>query len=118
MAEGVCCGDGARKKSVLTHSDEQKALSCTTCSRHASATGRRSSPFFISAAQTMAGFDVVTCSTSAEAARYWEATLLRVGGDGGAHAVGADSLNGSGHGELLQASFEVAVLSLQLLLHV
>lgn len=53
----------------------------------------------------------VTCSTSTF-------TLLRVGGDGGAHAVGADSLNRSGHRELLQAPFEVAVLSLQLLLRV
>lgn len=54
---------------------------------------------------------VVTCSTSTF-------TLLRVGGDGGAHAVGADSLNRSGHRELLQTPFEVAVLSLQLLLRV
>lgn len=45
-------------------------------------------------------------------------TLLWVGGDGGAHAVGADALDGPGHGQLLQAAFEVAVLSLQLLLHV
>lgn len=45
-------------------------------------------------------------------------TLLRVGRDGGAHAVGADALNGSGHRKLLQAAFEVAMLSLQLLLHV
>lgn len=45
-------------------------------------------------------------------------TLLWVGRDGGAHAVGADALNGSGHRKLLQAAFEVAMLSLQLLLHV
>lgn len=45
-------------------------------------------------------------------------TLLGVGGDGGAQAVGADALHGSGDRELLQAAFEVAVLSLQLLLGV
>lgn len=62
-----------------------------------------------------------TCSLAADLLEHCtigEATLFRVGGDGGAHAVGADSLNGSGHGELLQAPFEVAVLSLQLLLRV
>lgn len=63
-------------------------------------------------------FYVFTCRRSTGALHYGEATLFRVGGDGGAHAVGADSLNGSGHGELLQAPFEVAVLSLQLLLRV
>ena len=45
-------------------------------------------------------------------------TLLGVGGDGGAHAVGADPLHGPRHGELLQAALEVAVLSLELLLHI
>ena len=45
-------------------------------------------------------------------------TLLGVGGDGGAHAVSADALHRPWHGELLQAAFEVAVLSLQLLLHI
>lgn len=45
-------------------------------------------------------------------------TLLGVSGYGGAHAVGADALNRSGHRKLLQAAFEVAVLSLKLLLHI
>lgn len=61
---------------------------------------------------------LVCISAGGEVLLQRERTLLGVGGDGGAHAVGADALNRSGHRELLQAAFEVAVLSLQLLLRV
>lgn len=56
--------------------------------------------------------NVISRCTSNGSLLQIECTLLRVGGDGGAHAVGADALNRSRHRQLLQAAFEVAVLSL------
>lgn len=44
--------------------------------------------------------------------------MFGVGGDGRAHAVSTDALDRPCNRELLQATFEVAVLSLQLVLRV
>ena len=68
--------------------------------------------------QSISEYGTHVSKVTAHTCRVCQRTLLRVGGDGGAHAVGADAFDGSGHRKLLQAAFEVAVLSLQLLLHV